>query len=354
VIQRVIEAFFRHWLLILLPILVIPIDVGAAMLSTPPQYEAQAGMWVEQATYLSYSTDDINRYLSPAVNQRNRLVELMQTRSFLAEVAGKTALASIADAPGGDDVLRALFARDFEVTTSGDHLLSLRFRAEDREVATSVLSAMVEKFKARAASDRYGQAQVAITFYQSRLTEADTELASARSQLAKYLSDNPALAAAIAKSGTDTARFDPQFAEAQRRVESSQGDANLARGSLERAELDVAAGIKGLDFGFRIVDTVQASTSPSRQLKKILLYPVVALVAGLVLGAAMLLWFALSDHSVRSLADLGPEVIILSVLPRLRPRGVARGAGEGVARRAVGFLAGANLPLRSNAGRKAS
>jgi capsular polysaccharide biosynthesis protein len=353
-IQRVLEAFFRHSLLILLPVLVIPLDVGASMLSTPPQYEAQAGMWVEQATYLSYSTDDINHYLSPAVNQRNRLVELMQTRSFLAEVASMTALAPIAAVPGGDDTLSQIFARDFEVSTNGDHLLALHFRAEDRAVAADVLNAMVQAFKARAASDRYGQAQVAITFYQSRLTDAEAELASARAQLAKYISDNPVLAAAIAKSGSDTARFDPQFAEAQRRVDASQGDANLARGSLERAEVDVAAGIKGLDFGFRIVDAVQASASPSRQLKKILLYPIVALLAGLVLSAAMLLWFALSDHSVRSLSDLGPEVIILGVLPRLRPQGVARGAGAGVTRRAVGFLAGANLPLRSKAERKAS
>lgn len=348
-IEKLLEAFFRHAVLILLPIVVIPLDVAAAMLSTPPQYEAQAGMWVEQATYLSYSTDDINRYLPPALNQRSRLAELMQTRSFLSEVAEKAGL------PGNDvEQLRQIFARDFEVFASGDHLLNLRFRSEDRDVAVAVLNTMVASFKARAAADRYGQAQVAITFYQSRLTDAEGELAAARNGLAKYLADNPAVAAALTRVGSDPARFDPQFAEAQRRVDASQRDADAARGSLERAELDVAAGVQGLELGFRIVDPVLASATPSRQLRKLLIYPIVALLLGLVLSASLLLLFALSDHSVRSLADLGPDVVILGVLPHLRPQGVARRSGPAVTRRAVGFLAGALVPLRASRERKAS
>jgi capsular polysaccharide biosynthesis protein len=353
-IERLLEAFFRHAVLILLPIVVIPLDVAAAMLSTPPQYEAQAGMWVEQATYLSYSTDDINRYLPPAMNQKNRLAELMQTRSFLSEVANDTPLAPIIGDANGDDALRQLFARDFEAAATGDHLLTLRFRAEDRDDAVVVLDKMVAAFKARAAADRYGQAQVAITFYKSRVTDAEAELAAARNGLAKYLAENPAVAAALAVAASDPARFDPKYAEVQRGVDTAQKDADAARSSLERAELDVAAGVQGLELGFRIVDPVLASATPSRQLRKVLIYPIAALLLGLILGASLLLLFALSDRSVRSLADLGPDVVILGVLPHLRPRGVARRPGAAVTRRAVGFLAGAVVPLRASRERKAS
>jgi capsular polysaccharide biosynthesis protein len=353
-IEKLLEAFFRHVALIILPIVVIPLVVAAAMLSTPPQYEAQAGMWVEQATYLSYSTDDINRYLSPATNQRNRLVELMQTRSFLAEVASGTPLAAVATSPGGDAWLRDIFARDFEVAASGDHLLTLRFRSEDRAESAAVLAAMVSAFKERAAADRYAQAQVAINFYQTRLNDATVELAAARVGLSKYLAENPALAVAIAKPGDTTARFDFQFAEAQNRVDTAQRDVDGARASLERAELDVAAGMKGLELGFRLVDPVTASESASRQLRKILIYPIAALVLGVVVGASLLVLFALSDHSVRSLADLGPDAVILGVVPRMRAQGVARRAGPAVVRRAIGFLAGSQLRLRDEPERRAS
>jgi hypothetical protein len=354
VIERILEAFFRHAILILLPTVLIPLDVTAAVLSTPAQYEAQAGMWVEQATYLVYSTDDINRYLPPSYNQRNRLIELMQTRSFVGEIASTTALAAVTAGPNGEDAVRQIFARDFDVGVSGDHLVTLRFRSEDRATAIDVLNTLVASFKARAAADRYGQAQVAITFYQSRLTDAEKALSAARRALADTVAGNPTLAAALSRGGSDAARLDPQFAEAQRRVDVAQRDADAARGSLDRAELDVSAGVRGLEFGFRIVDPVQASATPSRQLKKALIYPVVALLAGLVISAALLLLFALSDHSVRSIADLGPETVILGLLPHMQPRGLARRPGPAATRRAVAFVAGAPIPLRRGRERKAS
>ena len=353
-IERVLEAFFRHWVLILLPAILIPLDLSAAVLATPPQYEATAGMWVENAQYLNYSTDDINRYLPPSQNQRNRLLELMQTRSFIASIASATSLAPVLQQPGGDEELRQLFARDFDATTGGDHLLTLRFRAEIRAEAENVLTALVTAFKTRAAADRYGQAQVAITFYQDRATQADQALAAARTDLTKYLSSNPSLASTLAHAGIDAARTDATYAELQRRVDAAQKDADSASASLDKAQLDVSAGVQGLEFGFRIVDLVQASATASRQLKKVLIYPLLALLAGIVLSAALLLLFTLSDHSVRSLADLAPDAVIIGVLPRMKPKGLAMRPGPAVTRRAIGFMAGALLPLRRRTERRVS
>lgn len=349
-IEKVLEAFFRHVALIVLPIVVVPFVVTAAVLSTPAQYEAQAGMWVEQATYLNYSNDALNPYLSPAQNQRNRLVELLQTRSFVAEIAKKTVLAPLTLAPGGEDALRQLFARDFDAATSGDHLLVLRFRAEDRELAMDALNKVIASFKSRTATDRYGQAQVAINFYQTRLTRAASELVAAKEGYRKYLAENAAVATTLNTRGYDAARLvDLRFGEVARRLEAAQRDADAAQSSLDRATLDVSAGVEGMEFGFRVMDPVIAPPTPSRQLRKVLVYPLVALLTGLVLSATLLLLLALSDRSVRSLADLGPDTVILGVLPPLRARGIARGAGPGVTRRAVGFVAGATLPLRGGA-----
>ncbi|HEY6202680.1 MAG TPA: hypothetical protein VI056_06520 [Candidatus Limnocylindria bacterium] len=353
-IEKVLEAFFRHWLLILLPVIVIPLDVAASVLSTPPQYEASAGMWVEQATYLNYSIDDINRYLSPAQNQRNRLVELMQTRSFLDAVAKNTGLAEIAARPTGSDDLRDIFARDFESSATGDHLLTLKFRAESRDLALQVLSTIFTSFRTRAAADRYGQAQLAISFYQTNLSDAEATLATARADLAKFLAANVNIATTLSRSGVDVARADPQFAEAQRRVDAAQRDADKARESLDRAELDVSAGTKGFELSFRLADEPQASLTPSRQLKKALIYPIAALVFGVILSASLLFLFALSDHSIRSIADLAPDTVILGVLPHLTPEGVARRSGPAVTRRAVAFVAGAIVPLRGGKAREAS
>jgi len=350
VIEKALEAFFRHALLVILPLVAIPLVVSAYVLATPPQYEAQAGVWVERATYLTYSSTDVNQYLSPAMNQRNRLAELLQTRSFRSDTVAKTALAGLTTVPGGDDEIAQIFARDLDILVTGDHLLVIRFRSEDRAVAIQVLNSVIDAFRVRVAADRYAQAQIAISFYQGQLTDAEGQLTAARDALSKYLAGNPTVAATLARGGVELARLDPQFADTQRKVDSAQSSVDSARTSLGRAQLDVSAGVEGDVLGFRLTDPTTASLTASRQLKKILIYPLIGVLAALALSASILVLLTLADHSVRSLKDLTGDAVILGVLPHFRPQGVARGVGATAARRAIGFAAGAALPLREPQG----
>jgi uncharacterized protein involved in exopolysaccharide biosynthesis len=346
VIEKMLEAFFRHWVLILLPVLAIPLDVTAFVLSTPPQYEAQAGVWVERPTYLAYSGDDLTRYLPPAMVQRNKLEELMRTRSFISDLVAGTPLSAYLALPGGDVQLDQIFARDFDTIQNGDHLLVVRFRAESRDLAVQIVNSTVDQFRLRASDDRRAQAQLAISFYQARVTDSEARLAQARSDQAKYLTTNPQIAQTLARQGLDVARLDPQFAELQRSVDAAQHDADAAQSYLQSAQLDVSAGVQSDTVTFRVVDPTGVSASPSRQLKKVLVFPIAALIGAFVLSAGLLLFFALSDHSVRSLADLAPDTVILGVMPRLRMRKVPH-AGAHLTRRAVGFVAGSALALNA-------
>jgi capsular polysaccharide biosynthesis protein len=350
-IERILEAFFRHWLLIVLPIIVIPLDVAALVFATPPQYESQAGVWVERPTYLSSSQDELTRYLPPASVQRNRLLELTRTRSFLTAVASGTPLETLLNGPNGGAEIDQIFARDFEVLQDGDHLLVVRFRSEESATALSLVKAIVEEFRNRVAQDRLTQAQLAITFYQSLLTESEAALSQARNDLTKYLAANPKVAVTVAQNGIEVARLDTQFAELQRRVDTVQRDADNARGSLQAARLDVAAGNQSAALGFRVVDAAGVSPTASRQLRKLLVYPIAGIVIALVISGSLLLLLTLSDHSVRSLRDLAPDTVILGVLPNLKPAHVARHAGGHQTRRAVGFAAGASLPIEGRKGK---
>lgn len=341
-IEKLLEAFFRHWLLILVPVVAMPLDVTAWALSIPPQYEAQVGVWIERPTYLAYSGDELTRYLPPATVQRNRLEELMRTRSFITDVVTGTELAVYLN--GGEGPLDQIFARDFDDFTNGDHLLVIRFRSESRDAALEIVKSTVDQFRLRSYEDRRTQAQLAITFYQDRLTDTEGTLTQARADQAKYLASHPDVAQTLAKQGIEAARIDPQFAEIQRRVDTALRDADSARGYLQAAQLDVQAGIQSDTFSFRVIDEAGVSATPSRQLRKVVMYPVIALVLAVALSAGLLLLFALSDHSVRSLADLSPDTVILGVLPRLRARNVSTAGGH-VTRRAVGFIAGSTLAL---------
>ncbi len=346
-IEKTLEAFFRHWLLVILPIIVIPLVVTAWVFATPPQYDAQTSVWVDRPTYLNFGTDELTRYLPPATVQRNHLGELMQTRTFLNDVVAATPLKPLLSDPSGAAELDRMFVRDLDILQTGDHLLLIQFRAEDRTVAFQMVNAIVDQFRKRVAEDRQNQAQLAITFYTARLNNGNTSLTQARSDLAKYLAANPSVAATLVQRGVEVARLDPGFADLQRRVDVAQGDADSARQALAAAQLDYSAGVQSDALGFRVIDPTGVSATPSRQLKKALAYPMIALVVGLALSAASVFLLALSDHSVRSLADLAPDTVILGVMPRMTPRNAQRRAGAHLTRRAVGFVAGAALALRS-------
>jgi capsular polysaccharide biosynthesis protein len=346
VIEKMVEAFFRHWMLVLLPIIVIPLDVTAAVLATPPQYEAQTGVWVERPTYLNFGADELTRYLPAATVQRNHLMELMRTRSFVYEVVAPTALRPLLSDPAGAAEIDQIFARDLDVVQTGDHLLVIQFRSEQQLTAVQVVNSLVDQFRKRVAQDRQVQAQLAISFYQGRQTDADTSVSQARVELAKYIAANPSIAQALRTGGVDPGILDPTFADLNRRVSTSQNDSDGARAALAAAQLDYSAGVQSDSLGFRVVDKTGVSATPSRQLRKALVYPIVALLAGVILGVALLLLLTLSDHSVRSLADLAPDMVILGVMPRLQPR-LPRHSGAHLTRRAVGFVAGGALALRA-------
>ena len=342
-IERVLEAFFRHAILIVLPLIAVPVDVTAWVFSTPPQYEAQAGVWVERATYLSSASDELTRYLPPASVQRGRLMELLLTRSFVNAVVSGTPLGAVAATPSGAAEIDQIFTRDFDVIQNGDHFLVIRFRSVESATAAAVVNAVVDEFRKRLSEDRRTQAQLAISFYQTLLGDSQAALTTARSDLSKYLSGNPKVALTLAQNGIEVARLDPQFAELQGRVDTASRDADNARSSLQAAQLDVSAANKSDALGLQIVDPTIVSASPTRQLKKMLVYPIAALLVGLVLSAGLLMLFTLLDHSVRSLTDLATDTPILGIIPRFETRPL-HVSGAHPTRRALASVAGAPLP----------
>jgi hypothetical protein len=118
---------------------------------------------------------------------------------------------------------------------------------------------------------------------------------------------------------------------------------------MRQAQLDVAAAQAGQELGFQILDAPQLPTTPTRQVKKILIYPAAALAGGLLLSALLLLLFALGDRSVRSMAELSPQAAAIGVMPRLTAKGMARSGGPAIVRKGISFVAGSAVTVDTGA-----
>ncbi|MBI4494749.1 MAG: hypothetical protein HY690_18390 [Chloroflexi bacterium] len=353
-IAKYLETFFRHTLLLLLPPVLIPLIVGPiALLTTPVFYETWAGIWVERPAYLAYSDDSAN-FLTPAQNQSERLGEALRTRAFLLDVANRTSLAPLVGTLKGEERVRKIVEDGLSAFTSGKHLLVLRFRAETPQLSFELNNALVEAFKDRATADRTRQAGAAISFYQARLQAAEEAYAQANEAMRRYVAANPRLTAIdpnrdlantpASRLGLPLVATEPQLAELVQRVTLTQSDLERARAALEQAGLNASSSLEGQELVFQVVDPPQVPTTAIRERRKRLIFPAAGLLVGLGLSAILLVLLMATDRAVRSEADLGPGARVLGAVPRLQLAPSAQAAGPDVARRAIGFVAGATPP----------
>lgn len=358
-IVRFLEAFFRHKWLIVLPAVLIPLIVGPiAVLTAPSYYEATTSIRVDQATYLP-GTEAFNPYITPAQNQINRISDELRTRTFLMDIAQRTALAGLVGTPAGEDRFAQLFFRGFGMIGTGERVMQIRFRSSNPQLAVQMVDAVVNAFKDKATADRLNQAQVAIGFYESRLQTSETELNKANETLRRYVAANPRLttidptagaaATGAARLGLPADAIDPQMAELLRQVDVHRDEVTRLRTSLEDARLASSAGLQGQEAGFRVVDQTYVPARPTRERRKALIYPAAGAVAGIGLSVALLVLMVVTDRTVRSEADLAQFGRVVGSVPRLKLKELPRKGAPEATRRAIGFAAGALTPSPSGA-----
>lgn len=343
-IARFLETFFRHKLLILLPAIITPlVVVPFAFVLVKPYYEAWAGLWVERPAYVP-STDDWNRYVTPAQNQQQRLTELMKTRSFTEDVARKTSLSPLLETPQGRDEVYEYLQRAIVPQATGNKLLNIRVRTEDPDLSMEIINATVSTFRDRNQNERMMQASQAISFYEQQLREAEERLVTTREGVRRYAVANPRAvtepSGSAPRSLLPTAATDPQLAEILKRLESDEEEVKRLRGLVTQSKFDATATLEGTDSSLQVIDQPIYPARAQRERRRLLIFPAAAVAIGTLVSALLLVGLAASDRSVRSTADLRSMSRVIGVVPRMGLRRMPRQAGPETTRRAIAFVAG--------------
>jgi uncharacterized protein involved in exopolysaccharide biosynthesis len=354
VIGRFLEAFFRHKLLIMLPVVVLPLIVTPiAFFLHRPFFETNALIWVARPTYLR-GVSDGDPWATPAQVTAGQIQQLMRTRAFIADVARRTDLEPFLATEAGEAEVGDFFARSVSVVPASTNLVSVGARAEYPQLTVQVVNALIETARDRVMSERAEQAGIAIAFYESRLRDAEAELAKATADIRRYVAANPRLttvdpsrgagSTTAARLGLPPIAIDPQLAELIRQIEGEQREVDNLRSSLESALMETAASAEGQDVNFRLLDSPRVPTAPVSQRRRILIFPAAGLVVGLGLSVSLLVVLVVADRSVRTAHDLPPSARIAAVVPFLQLRKLPKQAGPHSIRRAMGFVAGGALP----------
>lgn len=351
-IGKILEAFFRHKLLLLLPPILIPAVIGPLALFTAPSYfESFAGAWVDQPAYIN-APNDFSPWVLPSQTQSGKLSELMRTDGFLMDVARRTSLAPLVNSPAGQTRIRDIFDRGLILATNGSHSVILRFRASTPQLAYQGAQAVLDAFQERLASNQVDQAQIGINFYSSQINDAQAQAAKNSAALRAYLDSTQGAGSTYGTdptTGQAASSLDPRLSDLRTQATLSQAQLEKARSSLDAARLASAAALEGAALGFQVIDPPQMPLAPVRDLKKSLIYPIAGLVAGLGLSIAVLVLLVASDRTARTDADLLSMGRVLGIVPQLKVKRVPRTLRPAATRRAIGFVAGSALPSPAGA-----
>jgi uncharacterized protein involved in exopolysaccharide biosynthesis len=366
---KFLEIFFRHKFWFVVPPLLVTIVASVITYVTSPlMFVSSAGIWVDRPTYLTYS-DNWNSWASPAQNQTSRLTELLKTQTFVVDVAKRTSLAPLTTTQRGLERIDLILAQGFGVLPVGTHLVTVSFRSDNPQIAYEMLKAVVDAFNDSIANDSVNQAAIATAFYSDQLQQAQDDLGKASDDLRRYIQTNPSLASSLDSTNfgasftvgggsvvgpspkavlDQAATTDGTLAQLRSKVQNATDRVAQLQASLQSAEYQASASVQGQQLGFQVVDAPNYPTTGGRDLKKRMMFPIIAFAGSLAVSGLALALMAMSNRTVQSETDLATGVRVVGDVPymRLKKPVIYRRLST---RQAIGFVAGVALPAPKGA-----
>lgn len=287
-----LEAFFRHRVLLVMPILLACALAVAFAVTRPRQYVATAAVWADVPVSEQSTIGTTGGQSPPAAGQQALLTQLLATRSFSLAVAREAALPGFeADRPPADiDHALADLVATISTATPGPNVLQLSAKQDSAQRATAVTGALLDRFLAeeRAALRQRGETQ--IRYAQSQVDIATQALTKAQRELADYLkSAGPAGA-----GGTQADTLRTNASRARDALQTAQDD---QRRTVATASLSVD------DTVLSVLDRPTQATRTSRMVALITAAAGGAL-AGATLSVLALILLVVRDPTARREADV--------------------------------------------------
>lgn len=309
--QKVLDVFFRHKFLIILPLVILTLAGAAASLSRQTiEYRATAHVWTQRTPLLSSRLGGQgSSFTTPAAHQARVLNDLLKLDSFRQ---------SVADRVGGLEALspslqRRAVREGTVVFASGENVMTIRHRDEDPLLAQSVLQEIIDTYSESFQSGVIDEAEAAANFYETRLEVASIALDESEQALASYEGT---------LSPTAAIDLDPELAALQADARQAQRDYDEQLGRLENIYLQRDAALEGRDLSFQVMDPPNLPSSPLPTPRTdLLMLPALGMLLGVSASGAVLFALTRLDDSIRLPGEARKVgAPILAVVPELGRR----------------------------------
>lgn len=317
VLLRLLESYFRHRWLYLLPIVLMLAVSGYYYKTIKPVYVAQGMIYVQGESLLStinaVDPDDIPYWLSPADVTVSELTDLMQTDAFVRVVIAQTDFENEMS-EGTESVKNTLE----EVRSSlwaypiGSTQVVISASHEDPKISQQLVYAASDGQLQWKINSKLNESKVAQEFFEEQIQVYHSELQVAREELKGYLEVHPA-----------PIRGDRSAIE-QLEIDRLQGAVDLAGARFasaldkdENARLVRSQIESDARQTYFMIDAPQLPEKPNTSLKEITLNLGLIVMAGVVFSGVAIVGGALLDRSFRFPIDVqtGLDLPLLASVP---------------------------------------
>jgi hypothetical protein len=318
--RRYAETFFRYWLIIILPVIVLPAATYAMVRHTPKTVVATANILVAQS--LAGPSGDWSQYQTAAQNEAADLNQLLQSPSFDLAVARTSPIYAQALSSGRtspDSVVTDL-STNVQIVPKGPSMLGVSYSSKYGDVAVQVVNSLLGTARDQAQTLSRLQIASAITYYGYQLQNARQQLSQSTQKLRAYMSVH---GVTVDQLNPDMAA-DPTLATLYRQNQADQAAVADAQQKITTYRTQSTLPANLVAGSFTVVDQPRITVVSSKKTQ--IMQLAIALVVGLLLAGIFLVAKTALDRSLRYVDEV-EELLglpVLSVVPYSRTLAVQR------------------------------
>ena len=314
--ERLVEAFFRRWVLYLLPVVLLAAVGVRSASGLEGEFQSSATLSASANPYV-YEPDirgtQIEYYESAASGTARLINEQLQTDAFIDDIVERVGLGDAVDSGivTRDDIRSAVYATD-----SGRSNINIPAFWGDPNTAVMLVEATISGYREYLGDLAASDSSEAIEFWSKQQQEALADIDLAQAELTRYVEQLPLL-----EPGEE--RPTEQVLEIQRlnsAIDRGFEAEREAQAAIDQAEFAASQALSNTSRELLLIDPPVAATTPTSVRRDQIVSVAMFTMLGLVMSAAALLLGTAADKSIRTRLQLisvcGTPAAV--VIPRLR------------------------------------
>jgi capsular polysaccharide biosynthesis protein len=321
VILRLLESYFRHRWLYLLPIVGM---IGLAtyfVLNLDQKYQTEGVLYVQNQSYLASLTDvrasDVSWYLTAAQITNSEINDLLQTDSFVRAIIQETDLEK--EMTKGETAVDETIQETRDsiwVYSTGNNQITIGASHEDPKLAYQLVSALIDVYLRWQVNAEQAENETANSFFVDVIDLYNSELAAAREDMVQYVQMHPQ---PLRGDRPETEQM--EIARLQAAIDLSSSRVASALDKEENTRLAMAQIESDTRQRYILIDAPEIPLESEVSLRKIAMQAGAFVGAGIILTIVAIFGAAVLDRSFRFPIDVNNrlDLPVLSILPDTAP-----------------------------------